>query len=268
MKVNFRPIEGDSDIERACSLLRDSMLGKEFDRTIFSCSGYAQYLRAASCSSVHSATWLIGAYDGDLMIGFAEWRRLDQQLVLNNLNVDTAYRGHGIGGRLVALGEVLALKEGIRSLKLDVFAWNEHAHAWYLRLGFVESDRTYWYEGDQDPLEDSRDKEKTAPYLIEDNPMAEAHHTAYGFSSLQIRLLRGTVQIGRLGSTYFRIRALNADWDWNGSLTAALSHLDPGRKLLVLSPEPGLSERDSRLIKISESVRMHKKLEDRAVYYG
>ncbi|MDF2667706.1 MAG: hypothetical protein K0R67_12 [Paenibacillus sp.] len=268
MKVQFRPLDSDKDIQKACRLLRDSMPEREYNRTIFSCSGYPQYLRAAFWCRTHAATMLIGAYDGEHLIGFAEWRRLETQFVLNNLNVDAAYRSYGIGSRLIAYGEELALKEGVGTLTLDVFAWNEHAYEWYKRLGFVETNRTYWYERSLYSRGNSPVMDSVPPYIVEDFPMAEAHHAAYGFSSLRIRMQRGTIQVGRLGASYYRLQTQNGDWDWNGSLIAALTDLDPERRLLLLSPDAGLAQCDSGLVMISESVRMNKKLEERAVYYG
>lgn len=267
MNVGLGPLRID-DIPRACRLLRESLPEREYTRTIFACSGYSEYLRASCRCGSHAATLLIGAYAGEELIGFAEWRRLEQMLVLNNLNVDTACRSQGIGARLVAYGEELARKEGVRTLALDVFYWNERVHEWYKRLGFTEAGRTYWYEGNRfiDTASDAEAGGDQVPdFIVDEYPVAEAHHAAYGFSSFKIRTKHGTVQVGRLGEQYYRIQTQKADWDWDGDLSRVLGHLEAERKLLVLSPDAQLSERDRRLTPISESVRMIRMLENQAV---
>ncbi|WMT42375.1 GNAT family N-acetyltransferase [Paenibacillus sp. D2_2] len=253
MKFQLRPLH-ENDIKYACQLLRSYMPEQVFKQTIFACTGYPAYLQAACKCGAHSSTLLIGAYSGDLLIGFAEWRRLEGMLVLNNLNVDIVYRKDGIGRQLMAYGEELARKEGIGKLALDVFSWNEHAHAWYLRLGFSEMGRTYWYEGDlvqsqavsedvTEALSHNDDKDELA-YVIDDYPMAEAHHIKYGFSSFRIRTKQHASVVGRLGQQYFRIQLQSGEWDGGNHLTDVLIDLDPERKLLLLSPDAFLRERD------------------------
>lgn len=276
MNLQFGPLHED-DIHHACQLLRSYLPEQVYNRTIFACTGYAAYLQAACKCGPHSTTLLIGAYSGGTLIGFAEWRRMEQMLVLNNLNVDSAYRKEGIGGKLVAYGEELARKEGIGKLALDVFSWNEHAHAWYQRLGFSEEGRTFWYEGDlvqsQNATEDvtsevarteGRDE---LTYVIDDYPMAEAHHLVYGFSSFRIRTIQTTTVVGRLGEQYFRIQMPSGQWDGCYHLTDVLFDIDPKRKILLLSPDAFLREREPRLTLSSESIRMIKMVESQEVIY-
>lgn len=274
MNVQFSPLHED-DIHHACRLLRSYLPEQVYNQTIFACTGYAAYLQAACKCGSHSTTLLIGAYSGDILIGFAEWRRMEQMLVLNNLNVDAAYRKDGIGGRLMAYGEKLARMEGINKLALDVFSWNEQAHAWYMRLGFAEEGRTYWYEGDLGKSLDAKEDVTVAhtdgkdelAYIIDDYPMAEAHHIKYGFSSFRIRTKQKTSVVGRLGERYFRIQMQSGEWDGCYHLTNVLIDLDRERKLLLLSPDAFLRERDHRLILSSESIRMIKILENQGVMY-
>lgn len=276
MNVRFSPLHED-DIYHACRLLRCYLPEQVYNQTIFACSGYAAYLQAACKCGSHSTTLLIGAYSGDLLIGFAEWRRMEQMFVLNNLNVDAAYRKDGIGGQLVAYGEKLARMEGVNKLALDVFSWNEQAHAWYLRLGFAEEGRTYWYEGDLsrslNAKEDANmaaaqiDETAGLDYIIDDYPMAEAHHIKYGFSSFRIRTKQKTSIVGRLGERYYRIQTQSGEWDGCYHLTNVLIELDRERKLLVLSPDAFLPEIDPRLIFSSESIRMIKILENQEELY-
>ncbi|MBY3621559.1 GNAT family N-acetyltransferase [Acinetobacter sp. CUI P1] len=269
MNVQFRPLHED-DIHHACRLLKSNLPEHVYNQTIFACAGYPAYLQAACKCGGHSATLLIGAYSGHVLIGFAEWRRMEQMLVLNNLNVDAAYRKDGIGGMLMAYGEKLAKRDDIKKLVLDVFSWNEQAHAWYLRLGFEEEGRTYWYVRDLDhsfaasadviAAGEEMDDEEVA-YIIDDYPMAEAHHLKYGFSSFRIRTKQKTSVVGRLGELYFRIQLQSGDWDGGYPLTDVLLDLDRERKLLLLSSDAFLRERDSALSLSTESIRMIKILD-------
>ncbi|WP_164821433.1 GNAT family N-acetyltransferase [Paenibacillus koleovorans] len=258
------------DVDHACSMLRQAMPEKEYTRTIFACDGYNEYLRASCRCGERSSTHLIGAYIEDRLVGFAEWRRLDQMVVLNNLMVETDFRSRGVGGRLVAYGEELARKDGVRTMALDVFSWNESAYAWYLRLGFEEAGRTYWYEGalrtGEESLEPLDPAAAASPCIIDEYPIAEAHHAAYGFSSLKLRTPSGTVQIGRLGNKLFRIQAKGRDWDEGGRLLYYLAELDADRDVLLLTPEPNLHLAESGLVLITESIRMIKSVEKEAVY--
>ncbi|MEK4208289.1 MULTISPECIES: GNAT family N-acetyltransferase [Paenibacillus] len=264
MNLRFSPLQED-DIHLACRLLQSNLPESVYNQTIFACGGYPEYLKAACKCGSHSATLLIGAYSEDLLIGFAEWRRMEQMLVLNNLNVDAAYRKDGIGGKLMAYGETLAQKDGISKLALDVFSWNEQAHAWYLRLGFAEEGRTYWYVRDLAPSID-RDREVLA-YIIDDYPMAEAHHQKYGFSALRIRTKKETSVVGRLGEQYYRIQLQNGGWSGCNLLTDVLMDLDREKRLLLLSSDAYLRERDPELILSTESIRMIKILENQEVLY-
>lgn len=269
MNVQIKPLH-EEDIHQACRLLQCHLPEKVYKQTIFSCEGYPEYLKAASKYGSHSSTLLIGAYSGNLLLGFAEWRRMEQMLVLNNLNVNSAYRKEGIGRKLMAYGEQLANKDGIEKLALDVFTWNELAHAWYLRLGFREEGRTYWYERELVPFfEDPsayRQNEALA-YIVEDYPMTEAHHMRYGFSSLRIRRSDTTTVVGRLGEQYYRISLQNGDWDGLSALADILFNLDPAKRLLLISSDAYLRERDRHLTLSSESIRMIKIMGKQEVSY-
>lgn len=271
MNVQFCPLH-ENDIYQACRLLQSSLPEHVYNQTIFACQGYPEYLKSACKCGSHSATQLIGAYSGKHLIGFAEWRRMEQMLVLNNLFVDAAYRNSGIGGKLIAYGEELASRDGIKKLALDVFSWNEQAFAWYLRLGFSEECRTYWYVRDlktsveADPEFPTNDKELPA-YIIDDYPMAEAHHLKYGFSSLRIRMKDKASVVGRLGEQYYRIQLQNGDWEGCSPLIDVLMEIDQERRLLLLSSDAYMRERDPNLTLSTESIRMIKLLENLEVMY-
>lgn len=276
MNVQLRPLHED-DIQQACRLLQSYLPEHVYKQTIFACTGYPAYLQAACKCGSHSTTLLIGAYCENILIGFAEWRRMEQMLVLNNLNVDAAYRKDGIGGKLIAYGEKLAKKDGIKKLALDVFSWNEHAHAWYLRLGFMEEGRTYWYARDLDQLLEVTEigtdtmayinEKEELSYVIEDYPMAEAHHQKYGFSSFRIRTKQKTSVVGRLGDQFFRLQLQKGEWYGRQLMVDVLLDLDKERKLLILSSDPYLREKDPGLILSTESIRMIKELENLEVRY-
>lgn len=262
MNVQFRPLHED-EIYHACQLMRDNIPEQEFNQTIFAANGYLQYLQAACKHENHSITLLIGAFLDEALIGFAEWRRLADMLVLNNLHVAAAYQRDGIGRKLMAYGEQFAMNDGVSTIALDVFSWNEHVHAWYIRLGFVEKGRTYWYVS---PLDSSSELSiEASSYIIEDYPMAEAHHQQYGFSSLRIRTKQRSSTVGRLGEQYFRILLNSGEWGAVNELKEVLFDIDCKRQLLLLSRDPYLREKDPNLMLSTESIRMIKSLSSQEV---
>lgn len=242
------------DIPLACAMLQNYLPEELFKQTIYSCGGYPLYLQASCKWGNRSPTLLIGAYDGDVLAGYAEWRRSEQMYFLNNLVVAEAYRSNGIGGRLIESGEDIAQSEGIGKLALDVFKWNEEVHQWYQRLGFVEKCRTYWYEDHY--CSTAEDK----AFIIEDYPMAEAHHLKYGFSAFKIRWNDKLFAVGRIRDDYFRLSLGAGDWEFRNVLAEILHEIDPGRRLLLLSAEPCM-EHETELVHCQTSIRLMKEIQ-------
>lgn len=57
------------------------------------------------------------------------------------MGVLPAYRGMGLGSRLLAATMTDAINKGITRIELEVFASNPHAMALYRKMGFVEEGR-------------------------------------------------------------------------------------------------------------------------------
>lgn len=252
--LSLKPLQV-KDIPLACRMLQSYLPDELFRQTIYACDGYPMYLQASCTWGSRSPTCLIGAYDGEVLAGYAEWRRSSQMYFLNNLVVAEAYRGKGIGGRLMASGEEMAKSEGIGKLGLDVFSWNEEVHQWYQRLGFVEDSRTSWFEGHLSA--NVCDK----PFFIEDYPMAEAHHQRYGFSAFKIRWRNRLFQVGRIGDSYFRLSLEIGEWELRYTLAEILCEIDPGRRLILLTSESH-REDDSGIAKCQLSIRMMKEIQN------
>ncbi|WP_087017366.1 GNAT family N-acetyltransferase [Thaumasiovibrio subtropicus] len=66
-----------------------------------------------------------------------------KEMVLDGLVIDSAYRGEGLGTRLLDACKALAIEQNYQSLRLDVIDSNSRARALYEREGFVETARDY-----------------------------------------------------------------------------------------------------------------------------
>jgi [ribosomal protein S18]-alanine N-acetyltransferase len=96
---------------------------------------------------------LIVAAAGDEVVGYAAyWTVLDQS-ELGNVAVTPAWRGRGIGERLVAEVLRLAGSAGVREVFLEVRPSNAGARRLYERFGFTQVGRRRNYY--QEPAEDA-----------------------------------------------------------------------------------------------------------------
>lgn len=73
---------------------------------------------------------------GDRVVGVVEHGRHGRDVVIWKLYLDPAYRGHGIGPRLVA-AVIAALPTEVGRLGVEHFAGNVRAAAFYEREGFA-----------------------------------------------------------------------------------------------------------------------------------
>ena len=81
----------------------------------------------------------LGAYDGDLLVGLiiAKVTAWNGTLWVWDLEVDEAWRGHGIGRRLIEGLAAIGTERGLRVMLVDVQSTNANAIAFYYRTGFV-----------------------------------------------------------------------------------------------------------------------------------
>jgi len=89
--------------------------------------------------------YIVGAYQGDIMVGYSEWietyDRGRKLLYLGLMQVDCELRGRGIGGAMLADGESYAKSIGVTALR--TMPEDERSHAFYRKYGFVDIDKTF-----------------------------------------------------------------------------------------------------------------------------
>ncbi len=83
---------------------------------------------------------LLLARDEDEIVGFALMSFGDETASLLLLAVDPAWRGHGVGRRMLGWLETSARFAGIRHISLEVRATNIGARAFYLKQGYRETE--------------------------------------------------------------------------------------------------------------------------------
>ncbi len=85
------------------------------------------------------AGFSLAAYDGDQMVGIAitEQRRWNRSLWVWEFHVAEAYRGRGIGTRLMQAVIETARQAGLRVVALETQSSNVPAIRFYRKCGFV-----------------------------------------------------------------------------------------------------------------------------------
>lgn len=76
--------------------------------------------------------------------GTPDWYARPGVAIMNQLGVEPALAGQGIGRRLIAHCEAWAQERGLRWLALDTAEPASHLRALYGRLGYCEVDVTRW----------------------------------------------------------------------------------------------------------------------------
>jgi len=66
------------------------------------------------------------------------WRYATTVVTLDQMSVAARHRRHGVGGRLVTAVRDAAAALGAAEVRLNVWAFNESARAFYDRCGFIE----------------------------------------------------------------------------------------------------------------------------------
>ncbi len=94
----------------------------------------------------------LGAYDGETLvgIGIAEIAAWNKTLWVWELHVDEAWRGRGLGRRLVDRLAALGAERGLRVMLVEVQNTNANAIAFYYRTGFVLDGIDLSYYSNQD----------------------------------------------------------------------------------------------------------------------
>lgn len=204
-----------------------------YEATLFSAHGYADFLRASlAIPPSRFTSHFIGIYtNANSLIGFAEWRLIDDILFLNNFYVSALFRGRGIGSHVIRQASIHAAKEGLSSVQLDAFDTNESAIRLYERNGFVRQHAYYWYASA--PLHQWMDveaEESSLDYMIHDWPQAVASLEVYGYGFFRVSFDRQEERIVLMKENYFRMRLKAA---MNKDVLALLARLAPHRRVLV-----------------------------------
>ncbi|ESU71331.1 acetyltransferase [Geobacillus thermopakistaniensis] len=250
MKIKFAPLKAE-DMDIVPELIREGLDYSIFEKTIFSCKGYSQYLKnIVKISTLHRNIKFFGAYIDGKLAGFTEWRILNDCVFLNNIYVSKAFRGRGIGEGLISEYMFPLLKQFNKNkVSLDVFDFNKKAIDWYRRLGFIEEKKSHWFLSEL-PI---KNMNEPLNFIVEDYHIAEASHSIYHFSSFRILVNNNIYNIGRIGDHYYKLTDYLCLKD--SHLLYSLYKLDPNRKILLITDFTEL-EKNNNINKVCSSIRM------------
>ncbi len=244
------------DASAICRQVRAAFRPEIRDAMIYSAPGAAAWVRTqVDLGALAERTYAVAIARGRV-VGAIDVRRTRDALFLAYIVVDGAVQGRGIAARL--LGEAVAgASTHHRTFALDVFADNIGPRAWYRRLGLLEVGESAWWSVDL-AANPSRAARLDA-VVVSNFAAASATHRAYGFSEFGVMTPDGDYTVGRIDRGWFRVANPTAADD--DSLLAALRHLDPSRRLLVIAPSTS-APRGADDAPISVSVRMQGPLAD------
>lgn len=233
MKIRIEPLKS-KDAHLIPKLIESGMDKDIFSLTIFSAKGYEAYLKnLLTLPEENRRVKLYGAFVGEHLAGYTEWRIFENSLFLNNIYVFPEYQGLGIGKSLLEKhGNKLMEEYGKSNIALDVFDNNAEAVRWYEKIGFVKQESINWYVGEQLTLTRNI---CTYECYIENYPNAEAEQKAYDFSMFRCSTKYGVYQIGRIKNQIYRLT--NPESLNNDDLLHCLYQFDPKRKMLLLTNE-------------------------------
>jgi ribosomal-protein-alanine N-acetyltransferase len=96
---------------------------------------------------------LVPAHAMPVVVGFCGFRRVSDEVHIENLAVDPDYQGHGFGRLLLRTALGAAIRDGARLALLEVRAGNARAQRLYESEGFhLTARRTAYYA---EPIEDA-----------------------------------------------------------------------------------------------------------------
>jgi GNAT superfamily N-acetyltransferase len=122
-------------------------------------TAYVQRIDSQATSGPYP--WLLGAIargdifvalDGTSIVGMISIVRRGDELVIDQVGVDPARQGEGIGSQLLEHLEEFARTNGVSTLSLQTAEIMDHLLRLYTRHGFVETHRALPDHGDDDYL--------------------------------------------------------------------------------------------------------------------
>ena len=155
--MNFRKATTD-DIEEICRLVQHAIAVMEEN-------GIPQWdavypTRADFLNDIHSGTLYAGTVDGTISVIFAlnkcqdeayfsaDWTyRGERFCVLHRLCVNPQFQNQGVAKKTLAYIEEKLMREGIESIRLDVFTQNPFALRLYEKAGYHQTGTADWRKG-------------------------------------------------------------------------------------------------------------------------
>ncbi|WP_335870610.1 GNAT family N-acetyltransferase [Bacillus sp. 2205SS5-2] len=231
MEIAIKPLKNEN-IDKIPSLISMGLEPFIFNRTIYSCHGYDEYIKKQLNEESEEVRWFGVYHRTKGLIGCSEWRLLDDSLLLNNLFVHPEFRGLQIGTKLLfEQGVDLAVFHKKKRIILDVFDHNSVAKGWYQSIGFRVIKSKFWY---QIPFPDvGGSGEKTILMLNEEE--AKRTHQKFGFSMLKWKTENGIASIGRIKHTLYRIVTPMGLEDL--SLLYEMKRYDDNRQILLITEQ-------------------------------
>ncbi len=220
------------------AVIRSGFSPEILGATVYGCHGIVRFIEGqiGLPRAVAETTWTVATHatgSGPAeVIGCAEVRRSPHELLLNYISVLPAYRGAGLGRKML-LAAIADRQKDQRDMLLDVLTENEAANRWYERLGFQDQQRAEWWDlGPCSSLHGTA-RSRRAGYLS-GYPQASVTQREFGFSQFDVTTPDGRTTIGRLGEQWFRVTRAGALED--PAVAAALEAIDPGRHVLAILP--------------------------------
>jgi ribosomal protein S18 acetylase RimI-like enzyme len=82
--------------------------------------------------------FVIGAFEGDALVGFATYLMDQSPCYLDNFHIATSHHGQGVAQVLFTQGAIHIARLGATALKLTVLDSNARARAFYTKMGGLE----------------------------------------------------------------------------------------------------------------------------------
>ena len=90
--------------------------------------------------------------ENDMVIGTLKYSLIYDRMEIDNIIVDEAYRGKGIGNKLMSYLVSIAINERVINITLEVRVSNTVARNLYKKFGFREVALRKFYYGDEDGI--------------------------------------------------------------------------------------------------------------------
>lgn len=217
------------DARRIVEIFRGSLSSTILPRLILGYPGVPSYIEEVIRSQQPGGShWFVVACDGAHVVGAAEFRRIEKRLFLNQIGVDPAMRGRGIGRQLLLAGLLNARRDPHEDWMLDVFLDNVRATNWYASLEMKEIEQRIWLDVYPPLAGHEPCTSAVATRLTE----ANLEHAKRGFSRFALRTDAGSYEMGRLGQAFFRCTSLGILDDPHA--LGALRSIDSNRALVCV----------------------------------